>query len=377
MPATDTDFARDFAELVAQLRDMPAAAPESVRARVRALGEPEAPPTLRDRVATFRWRRAVLVAAPACVAVLLSVAVVRGLLSSGASRPEAAATTEVGAVRTTPATKNPVQPPFAPTPVWGTSTTGQQLEKGSSGQSGVLSAGTGTSGRPVDYDASLRVRVRDAADLSDKTADAMRVARSLGGYVASLQQTTTAGRPGEADLVLRVPVARVDEAMTNLPALGTVIEQHLSIVDLQQTLDQQRRRIRSLRFQVARLTEALRNPSLPEDVRLRLRFQLEEARQSLTHATRAHKGTLREAALSEISLALPTQRAAGAVSKHHEGRLERAARDAVSFLAAAGAVALFLLIAISPLLVLAAAWFYGSRAYRRREEQRLLATAPE
>src|SRR5919204_186061 len=205
MPATDTDFERDFAELVAQLRDMPAATPESLRARVRALGEPEAPPTLRDRVATFRWRRAVL--------------------------------------------------------------------------------------------------------------------------VASLQQTTTAGRPGEADLVLRVPVARVDEAMTNLAALGTVIEQHLSIVDLQQTLDQQRRRIRSLRFQVARLTEALRNPSLPEDVRLRLRFQLEEARQSLTHATRAHNGTLREAALSEISLALTTEHAAGALSKHHEGRLERAARN--------------------------------------------------
>ena len=80
MPATDTDFEREFAELVAQLREVPAAAPESLRARVRALGEPEAPPTLRDHLATIRWRRAVLLAAPACLAVLLSVAAVRGLL---------------------------------------------------------------------------------------------------------------------------------------------------------------------------------------------------------------------------------------------------------------------------------------------------------
>ena len=64
MPATDTDFEREFAELVAQLRDVPAAAPDSLRARVRALGEPEAPPTLRDRLALVPWRRGVLLAAP-------------------------------------------------------------------------------------------------------------------------------------------------------------------------------------------------------------------------------------------------------------------------------------------------------------------------
>src|SRR5919204_4157866 len=118
MPATDTDFERDFAELVAQLRDMPAAAPESVRARVRALGEPDAPPTLRDRVTTIRWRRAVLVAAPACVAVLLSVAAVRGLISSGGggSQTEAAATSTVAGAAQAGAKGAPE--PARPT--WGT-----------------------------------------------------------------------------------------------------------------------------------------------------------------------------------------------------------------------------------------------------------------
>jgi hypothetical protein len=362
MPATEIDFEREFADLVAELRSIPADAPESLRAGVRALGEPEAPPTLRDRLATVRWRRGFLLAVPACAAILLSVAGVRGLVSSGSSRPEAATTiardsttTEKGTPRT-----------LVPTPVFGAQTT----------QRGALSGAAGA-GRPVDYDASLRVRVRDADALSDRTADAMRIARSLGGYVDSVEQSTTKGRPGQADLVLRVPVARVERALIRLSALGTVVEQHLSIVDLQQTLDRQRRRISNLRVEIARLQEALRDPSLAADVRLRLQLRLEEARRNLARLTGQNKATRREAALSQISLTLTTQRAAGAVTKDHQGRLERAARDAASFLAAAGAVLLFLLIVVSPLLVLAAVWVYGQRAYRRREERRLLAAAPE
>jgi Domain of unknown function (DUF4349) len=362
MPATDTDFEREFAELVARLREVPTEPPDSLRARVRALGEPDVPPTLRDRVVVFPWRRAVLVAAPACVAVLLSVAVVRGVVSSGGSSNQPVS--EVAATHTT---------------TWGAKGTPRAgVEFGAataSGQRGIAGAGTG--GRAVDYDASLRVRVRDADALSEGTADAMRIARSFNGYVASLQQSATAGRPGQADLVLRIPVGHVEEAVAQLASLGTVVDQHLSIVDLQQTIDQQRRRIRSLRYQVARLNQALRNPSLTQDVRLRLQFLRDQVQAQLTSLTRAHKGTLREAALSEISLSLTTQRAAGAVAKHDEGRFERAARNAASFLSSAGAVALFLLIALSPLLAVAAAWFYGSRAYRRREERRLLAPAPE
>ena len=56
-------------------------------------------------------------------------------------------------------------------------------------------------------------------------------------------------------------------------------------------------------------------------------------------------------------------------------RIERAARDAGSFLEGAVAVVLFVLIVLSPLIVLALAWILGARAYRRREERRLLSAA--
>jgi hypothetical protein len=355
MPATETDFEREFAELVAQLRDVPTSAPGSVRARVRALGEPDAPPTMRDRLVLVPWRRAVLLAAPVCVATLLSVAVVRGVVSSGSGR-SGTVTAVAGAARTTPERFPPVLAP-------------------STDQSGSFSAGGG--GRPVDVDASIRIRVPDLDALTDRTREAMQIARSLGGYVASVQQETSAGKPGEADLVLKVPVGHVDTALMRLSALGTVLDQRLSSVDLKQTLDQQRRRISGLKLQIARIQQALRDPSLTADVRLRLQFQLEAARQSLTRLTGANRATLREAALSDVTLALTTSRAASAVAKDHDGRAGRAVHEAVSFLAAAGAVALFLLIAVSPLLLLAGAWLYGTRAYRRREERRLLAAAPD
>ncbi len=223
----------------------------------------------------------------------------------------------------------------------------------------------------------MRIRVPDLDALTDRTREAMQIARSLGGYVASVQQSTSAGKPGEADLVLKVPVGHVDTALMRLSGLGTVLDQSLSSVDLEQTLDQQRRRIRNLKVQIARIQQTLRDPSLTADVRLRLQFQLQAARQSLTRLTGTNRATLREAALSDVTLALTTQRAAGAVAKHDDSRAERAVRDAVSFLAAAGAVGLFLLIAVSPLLLIGAAWLYGARAYRRREERRLLAAAPE
>jgi hypothetical protein len=226
--------------------------------------------------------------------------------------------------------------------------------------------------RLQDYEASMTVRVKDVDALSDRANEAMRVVRSYGGYVVSLEQSTAPGRPGQADLVLRVPVARVEDALMRLADLGTVIDRHLSIRDLEQVVQQQRARILQLRIFIARAVERLKG-SLPADVRLRLELQLEEARRDLTRTTKANKGTLREASLSRISLTLTTQKAVGA-AKEGTGRIERAARDAASFLAAAGAVVLFLLIVLSPLILLAVASIWGARAYRRREERRLLTT---
>ena len=83
MPATDVDFEHEFEELVRDLRALPTAAPQHVRERVRALGEPARPQTLHDLLLMFSWRRSLLVFAPVCVLALVSAAVIHGVVHSG------------------------------------------------------------------------------------------------------------------------------------------------------------------------------------------------------------------------------------------------------------------------------------------------------
>jgi Domain of unknown function (DUF4349) len=328
--------------ILRDLRALELDAPAAVRERVRALGEPP----LRRSFPVLPWRRSLLVLAPACALGLVIAAVVHGVANSGPANKEVFSGRGVNGAET--------RAPERLAPVW---------------DSALVPPNPG---RRQDYEAWMTLRVKDLDALTDQTNEAMRVVRSYGGYVASVRQSTAAGRPGQADLVLRVPVNRVEAALLQLSGLGTVLDRQLSIVDLEQAIRQQQARIVRLKVFIARATEQLKG-DLPADVRLRLQLQLQQARADLARATRAHKATLDEAAMSRISLTLTTPRAAAPTEKGGAGRWERAARDAGSFLAGAGAVILFLLIVLSPVIVLVLASLLGWRAYRRREERRLLA----
>jgi hypothetical protein len=360
MPATDVDFEREFEELVRDLRALPTAAPTGVREHVRALGEPPRPRTLYDLLLTFSSRRSLLVLAPVCVLALVSAAVIHGVVNSGGNSTQTALSAQKSVAE---AQRGALDSHATATTPFG-AVTGAPL---------APSFPTPTAGRYQDYEASLTVRVKNVDALHDRTAEATRLARRYGGYVASVDESTNSGN-GRSDLVLRIPVNRVEDAYFRLAQLGTVTEQHLSIRDLDQVVQTQRRRIVQLKVQIARIGEALKSSSLPADVRLRLELQRDAAKQELARVTGSNKATLREASLSRISLTLTSQKAAAA-TKGGMSRIERAARDAGSFLAGAGAVVLFLLIVLSPLIVLALAWIFGSRAHRRREERRLLSAA--
>jgi hypothetical protein len=350
MPATDTiDFEREFEQLVRELRAVPADAPAGLRERLRALGEP-AP---KRSLPTLQLRRSLLVLAPVCALSVVIAAVVHGVVNS---RPERQSVSLSGQ---------------AVHGASGKTLPGWEATDGSALRSPLVPP---DGGRRQNYQAFMTLRVEDLDALTDRTNDAMRIVRSYGGYVASVQQSTRTGQPGQADLVVRVPVGHVEDALVRLSALGTVLDRQLSIVDLEQALRQQQDRIVRLKLFIARATEQLKR-DLPADVRLRLQLQLQQARTDLDRATRAHKATLDEAAFSRISLTITTQKTAAPVQKGGTGRFERAAREAGSFLAGAGAVILFLLIVVSPLIVLLVAALLGRRTYRRREERRLLASA--
>jgi hypothetical protein len=230
-----------------------------------------------------------------------------------------------------------------------------------------------TRGRLTEVHASLRLRVKSVDRLSKATARAMRITRSLGGFVQSVDYGTPSGGNGDAYLTVRIPVGNVQKAVTRFTALGSILSQHLSIRDLQNQANAEVLRILQLRELAAQLRAKLQGSLTPEE-RVAVQARLDAVRGLLRAKTGQHAGTLRQGRLSTFELELTTRKGAAATPSH-PGRIGRAAKHAFSALSKTIAGLLYALIVLSPLLVLAAAVLWGARYRRRRVEQRLLARA--
>lgn len=211
--------------------------------------------------------------------------------------------------------------------------------------------------RAQDVTADLRLLVDDTDDLSGTTQQALRITRRLGGYVLAVQYGTSEPREGTATLRLRIPVSRVQAAVVRFSDLGRILAQQTRIADLQQPLDELTRRIRSLERRAARARGKERERILAEIAYLR--------------GERAEIN--RRAAFATVALDLTTHEPEKKAAP--PGRLDRAVDDASGVLAAELAIGAYALIVASPFLVLLAAAYAASRAYRRHADQRLLERA--
>ena len=105
---------------------------------------------------------------------------------------------------------------------------------------------------------------RELDELSRATQRAQQIASSLGGSVSSLAYDAPRGGIGSANIVLRVPIARVQSAMTQLSSLGTILGQRFGIDDLQPAVDTYTRQVEQTQRRIASLTKQLENPDLTE-----------------------------------------------------------------------------------------------------------------
>jgi hypothetical protein len=222
-------------------------------------------------------------------------------------------------------------------------------------------------GRLQQYDASLMLRVQDADRLSARTQQAMRLTRSLGGYVASASFDVP-GRQGTSTLVLRIPIARVQRALAAFAGYGTLLSQKISVQDLQQRADAQSSRISALKRAIMALETQLQGRiSQAERDRLDHLVSIEKSR--LTAQQKALGATVRRAELARVALTLvtPTPKASAA-----PGRFDRTLDDAGSVLAREVEILLYALVVVGPLLVLGGVAVALGRAQRRRSDRRLL-----
>jgi hypothetical protein len=205
------------------------------------------------------------------------------------------------------------------------------------------------------YQAILRLRVKNVDALSTATRRAMRLARSLGGYVGEVQYSTHAAKRGGARVVLRVPVGSVQVALATLTGLGTILQQQTGILDATRRADRESR-------QIAKLEKQLETASPQEAPAIRAHLRTLQAK---------HVRLLRSANLARIVLTLTTPAQAAAAS----GRLHGTLDDAGGVLLRELQFLLYALVVAGPLLLLGGAGIATARAVRKRSDRRLLERA--
>jgi Domain of unknown function (DUF4349) len=324
-------------DLAAALRDETPAAPGELRERVAHITAMAPPPRRR-----ISLRRAFVWAGPFALAASCLLALVVGLNSAlDSARPREDAATGP------PAAANPEQNlerKYGPETVESEATTkAPLLELDRERTRAAVPAPSAR--RAQDVQANLRILVDDPNELSAATQRALRTTRRLGGYVVTVDYGTPEPSEGTATLRVRIPVSRVQAAVVQFSGLGRILAQQTVITDLQQRLDELTRQIRRAKGDKARITL--------------LRRERTELNRRAAHAA--------------VDLGLTTHEPRRETPT--PTRFDRAVDDATGVLKTELAIAAYLLIVASPFLVLLAAAFAGSRAYRRYADQRLLERA--
>jgi hypothetical protein len=335
-----------FQEIVHELREKAPPAPEGLRERVSARARAEGARTVGGR-----WspglRRGLALAAACTVAVGIGAALINGL--AGSREPD----------RREGVAKQPTRA-LTQGRVW----TGVEAQDALRASGAALPPARR---RLQDYDARMRLRVKDAAALDRATKRAMRDTRSLGGFVASIDFGTRPEEQGDASLVLRVPVGRVQEAVARYTELGTIVSQQIRINDLQPQADRLSQRATEVRRRIAELVAKSRRSGLTVDERI----QLENARRDLQSITGRRSRLVREASYATVTLELTTRKAAE--KRETPGAFRTFWDDASKILGTELIGLLYALVVAGPFVLLAILALLAARSRRRRSNDALLA----
>jgi uncharacterized protein DUF4349 len=348
--------------IVNEIRSSRIAASPELRARVRELAATVPPvPPRRE----FRWRRPVLVLVPAALATALAASLAIGLATSDKSKPKPLSASG-GTVDQRRVAQPQVSLPFSG-PAAPPSADSTRAQKAAGGGAGSLPA---TPGRAQLYESELTLKV---ANLSEATKSALRLTRLFHGYVRTVEYGSGAER-GSAYMTLRVPIGSVQEAIVKFSALGEILDQHVSIQDVQPTLDKRFRQMQAIRDSIAKLQAKLESPTLTADERKALEDALVAQRRRLVVLQAQQQALERQTSFATVELALRTADKQ-VVVPHDPGKIERTLERSGAILLDEVKVALYVLIVGAPLLALAALLIGGVRIRRRRDEARLLASA--
>jgi len=333
-----------FDELAAQIRGARPRAGEQLRERVRetaARGLPVAEPRRRLRLAPI-----LVFAALALAAVGLGLALRSDGVGGSGSREQSAAGTTSGPFRA-----------------------GGQAADSATAPSTALEAQKAPATLPPSasrlqlYRAEMTIRVGSVRELNAATRRAIRITRSLGGFVVSADLRTPEQGDGTSRLVVRVPTTKAQAAFERFAGLGTLVAQRVRLDDLQAGVNRRNEQIDELQAQIAGLEKRAAAGEDVDDALRALRAELRRQQDAVEAATRRGR-------LATFALSLTTADAAAVPEP--DGEIEHAVREAWGLLDDLVAGAVYALIVGGPIVVLGILLWLLERRRRRRSDDRLL-----
>lgn len=334
------------ADLTRELQAARPVAGAALRERVRAIAsaQPEPRRSLFPRVSP---RRLALVAVPAAAVLVAVAAGVTSLVDSGPTRvADGTLTTESATAGDT------ARGALAPSAKAGTAAPAESF---------ATTAPVPADDRAQRYAAQLTIAVKDNDALSEAAQSALTTVRRLGGHVVAVQYATT--ETGLATMTLRVPTAKVQDALAALTGLGSIVAQNVQIDDLQGRLDELTSRERALRERIARLSVRIAAPGTDAATKAALVARRDTARAELAQLRAQSTGLETEANLATIDLRLQTEQ--GSAVPAPPSGFDRALGEAGRILAWEAAAVLFVLVLAGPVLLVALAVWLARRLVSR------------
>jgi hypothetical protein len=213
------------------------------------------------------------------------------------------------------------------------------------------------------YSATLSLRLKDSAAVSEATNRALKIVAAMGGHPNTVN-VDAERKDGEAYLVLKVPRARVQEAVQKLGALGTIIGADVSIKDLQAGIDTTGRTIDRLQEKLADLRAEVQTEDVVAQVEtLETRFE---------NLQRQRAATIRAAHFATVKLHMKTPPPATPPADDSGTGPLHGLGVAFRWI---GIGAVYALALGTPLVLLVALGWFLARGLRRRREEALLGRA--
>jgi hypothetical protein len=222
-------------------------------------------------------------------------------------------------------------------------------------------------GRHVERSTSLELTTTDV----QRTADGIvRATQAAGGYV-QLSQVRTGDRNGGATFVLRVPTAKLDDALASLSKLGHVRSMQQSANDITGAYDGAQSRLADARAERRGLLRALAKATTAQEI-ASLKARIADNRREITRLQSEFNAVRRRATYATIQVEVVGRARTQPAAPGGSWSPGDAAHDAVRVLEVAAGVTLIGLAVLVPLTVLGTAGGLAAGAWRRRRREAAL-----